>query len=71
MISACDWNCAQESLSPADVGTRDGGVRNSDSFALWLRGPPFLLQESLKSKPVSPAVVVRSASINGHLLSRA
>ena len=30
---------------------------------LWLRGPQFLLQGSLEHKPVSPAVVVRNASI--------
>ena len=64
MNSACDWNYVQGSLNPANVGTRKGSVRNSDSFALWLRGPPFLLQESLEPKSVSPAVVVRSASIN-------
>ena len=69
MTSACDWNYVQGSLNPADVGTREGSVRNSDSFALWLRGPPFLLQGSLEPKPVSPAVVVRSASINVDLLS--
>ena len=69
MTSACDWNYVQGSLNPADVGTREGSVRNSDSFALWLRGPPFLLQGSLEPKPVSPAVVVRSASINLDLLS--
>ena len=69
MTSACDWNYVQGCLNPADVGTREGSVRNSDSFTLWLRGPPFLLQGSLEPKPVSPAVVVRSASINLDLLS--
>ena len=69
MTSACDWNYIQGSLNPADVGTREGSVRNSDSFALWLGGPPFLLQGPLEPKPVSPAVVVRSTSINLDLLS--
>ena len=68
ITSACDWNYVQGSLNPADVGTREGSVRSSDSFALWLRGPPFLLQGSLEPKPVSPSVVVRSASINVNLL---
>ena len=69
MASACDWNYVLKSLNPADVGTREGRVRNFDSFALWLRGPPFLLQGSLEPKLVSPAVVVRSANINVDLLS--
>ena len=69
MISACDWNYVQGSLNPADVGTREGRVRNSDSFALCLIGHPILLQGSLEPKPVIPDVVVRSASINVDLLS--
>ena len=36
MTLACNWNYVQGSLNPADVGTRKGSVRNSDSFALWL-----------------------------------
>ena len=69
MTSACDWNYVHESLNPADVDTREDSVRNSDSFALWLRGPSFLLQRSLEPKPVSSAVVVRCASINVDVLS--
>ena len=64
MTSACDWNYVQGSLNPSDVDIREGSVRNSDSFALWLRRLSFLLQESLEPKPMIPAVVVRSASIN-------
>ena len=69
MTSACDWNYVQESLNPADIGTREDSVKNCDSFALWLRGPPFLLQRSLEPQPASPAVIVRSASINVDRLS--
>ena len=69
MTSACDWNYVQAFLNPVDVGTREGSVTNSDSFALWLGGIPFLLQGSLEPKPVSPAVIVRSASINVDPLS--
>ena len=69
MTSACDWNYVQGSLNPADLGTREGSVKNSKSFALWLEGLPFLLQGSLEPKLVSPAVVDRSVSINVDLLS--
>ena len=69
MTSACDWNYVQGSLNPADVCTSEDSVRNSDSFALWLRGPPILLQGFLDPKPVSPTMVVRSASINVDFLS--
>ena len=56
-------------MNPADVGTREGSVQNSKSFALWLEGPPLLSKGSLEPKPVSPAMVVRSVSINVDLLS--
>ena len=69
MTSTCNWNYVQGSLTPADVGTREGGVRNSDSFALWLKGPTFLLQESLEPKLVRSTLLVRSASIDVDLLS--
>ena len=69
MTSACDWNYVQGFLNPGKVGTREGSVRNSNSFALWLRRPPSFLQESLEPKPVSLAVIIRSASINVDLLS--
>ena len=69
MTSACDWNYAQGSLNPTGIGTREGSVRNSDFFALWLSGPRFLLQGSLEPNPVSPVVVVRRASIDVDPLS--
>ena len=68
MTSACDWNCVHTSLNPADVGTREGSVKNSDSLELWLRGPSFLLQGVFKPEPVNPAVVVRRTSIDEELL---
>ena len=69
MPSAFDWNYVQGSLNPDDVGTCEGSVRILIPLQLLLRVPPFLSQESLEPKPVSPAVVVCSASINVDLLS--
>ena len=51
-------------MNPDNVGTCEGSVRNSDSFALWHRGPPVFLQGFLEPKPISPAVVVCSVSID-------
>ena len=45
------------SLNPADVGTRESSVRRPGSLALWLEGPPFLLQERAIVQASGPVVV--------------
>ena len=36
------WNYVSTEENPADVGTRDGAFKKSDSVKLWLEGPKFL-----------------------------
>ena len=51
------WNYVNTSLNPADVGTRESSVRRPGSLALWLEGPPFLLQERAIVQASGPVVV--------------
>ena len=45
------------SLNPADVGTPESSVRWPGSLALWLEGPPFLLQQRATVQAFAPVVV--------------
>ena len=40
------WRYVNTSCNPADVGTREGSVKQPGSLALWLEEPRFLLQEN-------------------------
>ena len=41
------WRYVNTSCNPADVGTREGSVKQPGSLALWLEGPTFFLQENV------------------------
>ena len=51
------WNYVNTSLNPADVGTRESSFRRPGSLALWLEGPPFLLQERATVRASGPVMV--------------
>ena len=53
------WKYVNTLSNPADVGTRELGVKQSaGSLAVWMEGPSFLKSERVEVKPAEHAVVV-------------
>ena len=47
VVSSGAWKYVNTSENPADIGTRDGAYKRSESIDFWLQEPSFLLQQQV------------------------
>ena len=47
VASSGAWKYVNTSENPADIDTRDGAYKRSESIDFWLQGPSFLLQQQV------------------------
>ena len=57
------WNYVNTLHNPADVGTREDGVKRSSGHAFWLSGPRFLLEPGLDAVAPFSSVSVKRLSV--------
>ena len=62
------WSYLDTSINPANVGTRERGVKKVEGHTVWLNGPDILLREGADPQPPTPAVIVQKTNIADDLL---
>ena len=69
MASSPDaWRYVPTSVNPADVGTREGTIKRSETVGMWLHGPAFLREERVEPRPPDQSVTVRAVTLKGNEL---